>query len=123
SMDAAVGVYDRSGRRLAGTGPASAGALVRQVARTGGPAGASRGSRLVVSVPVLHGERVGGIVRAERSATDATSDTRGAWLILAAIAAAIIAAATAAALLLGRRLAAPLERLTVAARAPRAGTL
>jgi signal transduction histidine kinase len=70
-------------------------------------------------------------VRAVRSDAGAAHDTRGAWLVLGAIAAALIAAAALAALVLGRRLTAPLERLGGAARglgegdfsvrAPRAG--
>jgi signal transduction histidine kinase len=46
----------------------------------------------------------------------ATRDTHGAWLVLGAIALGIITAAVLASMLLGRRLAAPLERLVVSAR-------
>ena len=116
SMDAVVGVYDRSGRRLAGAGPAAAPEVARQVVRAGQPADSTGGDLLVVAVPVLDGERVGGVLRAARRDSDAPRETRNAWLVLGGIGAAIIATAAAAALVLGRRLATPLERLTVAAR-------
>ena len=111
-----LAVYDRSGRRVAGRGPATAPAVVAAVLRSGRPADDAHGGRLVVAVPLLVGERVTGAVRAERSDAGAARDTHGAWLVLAAIAAGVIAAATVAALVLGHRLAAPLERLAVAAR-------
>jgi signal transduction histidine kinase len=114
--DAALAVYDRAGRRVAGRGPATASAVVTAVLRSGRPADDAHDGRLVVAVPLLVRERVTGAVRAERSDVGAAHDTRGAWLVLAAIAACVIAAATVAALVLGRRLAAPLERLAVAAR-------
>jgi signal transduction histidine kinase len=44
------------------------------------------------------------------------TDARGAWLVIAAIAAGILAAATLAAVLLARRLSLPLERLGATAR-------
>ena len=115
-MDAVVGVYDRSGRRLSGAGPAAAPEVARQVVRAGQPADSTEGDLLVVAVPVLDGERVGGVLRAARRDSDAPRETRNAWLVLGGIGAAIIATAAAAALVLGRRLATPLERLTVAAR-------
>ena len=126
-----LAVYDRGGRRVAGRGPATAPPVVASVLHTGRPADAARGSRLEVAVPLLDAERVTGAVRAMRSGAGAAHDTRGAWLVLAAIAAGLIAAASLAALVLGRRLTAPLERLGGAARllgegdfsvrAPRAG--
>jgi signal transduction histidine kinase len=126
-----LAVYDTAGRRVAGRGPASAPPLVASALRTGRPADATHGGELEVAVPLLVAERVTGAVRAARSDAGAARDTRGAWLVLAAIAAGLIAAASVAALVLGRRLAAPLERLAGAARilgegdfsvrAPRAG--
>jgi signal transduction histidine kinase len=112
-----LAVYDRAGRRVAGRGPATAPPVVLSVLRTGRPADDARGGQLEVAVPLLVAERVTGAVRAVRSDAGAAHDTRGAWLILAAIAAGLIAAAGLAALVLGRRLTAPLERLGGAARA------
>ena len=112
----ALGVYDGAGRRVAGRGPAAAPPLVRSVMRSGHPSDGVAGEHLVAAVPLLAGERVTGAVLAVRTGAGAAHDTRRAWLAIAAIAAAVIAAATLAALVLGRRLAAPLERLAAAAR-------
>jgi signal transduction histidine kinase len=111
-----LAVYDRAGRRVAGNGPASAPSLVASVLRTGHPTDAVQSGQLVVAVPLTVDERVTGAVRAVRAQAGAAHDTHGAWLVIAASAAAVIAAASLAALVLGRRLAAPLERLAVAAR-------
>jgi signal transduction histidine kinase len=113
---AALTVYDRSGRRVAGSGPAVAPPAVRSVLRTGRSTQAAGDGRLVAVAPLYSGERVVGALRAQRSDARAASDTRGAWLLLGLAALAIVAGAVVAALVLGRRLAAPLERLAVAAR-------
>jgi signal transduction histidine kinase len=112
----ALSVYDRAGRRVAGDGPPTAPALVRSVLRSGQPSDYADGGKLVAAVPLVVDERVTGAVRAVRAGAGAARDTHGAWLVIAASAAAVIAAASLAALVLGRRLAAPLERLAGAAR-------
>jgi signal transduction histidine kinase len=114
--DDALSVYDRAGRRVAGDGPAAAPALVRAVLRSGHPTDDTEAGKLVIAVPLVVRERVTGAVRAVRADAGAARDTHGARLVIGASAAAVIAAATLAALLLGRRLAAPLERLAAAAR-------
>jgi signal transduction histidine kinase len=124
-----LAVYDRAARRIAGAGAADA--TVREALRTGKPADGTAHGRLVVAVPLLSGERMTGVVRAERSDAEAARDAHQAWLVLAAGAIGLIALAVLAALILGRRLASPLERLATAAgrlgegdfaaRAPRAG--
>jgi signal transduction histidine kinase len=112
----ALAVYDLSGRKVAGRGPARApGAAVRAL-RSGRPADEVAGGRLMAAVPLLHGERVNGVLVAERSGAAAGHDTHQAWLALAAGAAVIVAIAIAAALVLSRRLARPLEVLAYAAR-------
>jgi signal transduction histidine kinase len=111
-----LAVYDRGGRRVAGSGPRVAPRLVSSVLRSGRPSDGVEAGHLVAAVPLVVDERVTGAVLAVRPDAGAARDTRGAWLIIAAIAAAVIAAATIAALVLGRRLAAPLERLAAAAR-------
>lgn len=116
STAGALGVYDLTGRLVAGRGPAAAPAVVRVALRTRRPADATGAGRLVVAVPVLRGERVVGAVRAERADGAAARDARDAWLVLAATSAAIILAGVLAALGLGRHLAAPLERLAGSAR-------
>ncbi len=113
---ARVTVYDGGGRRVAGAGPPRADALVTSALRDGRPTEAAQGSRLIVAVPLLAGERISGVLRAERSAGGAARDTYAAWALIGGIAAVVLALAIAAAALLGRRLARPLEALATAAR-------
>lgn len=123
--------YDLHGRRLVGSGPARADSLVRAALRSGSPTDQIAAGRLRVAVPLVSGERVTGVVRAERSDAAVVASTHRAWLGLTALAAVLIAAAALAALVLGRRQSAPLESLAAAAarlgdgdfsvRAPRAG--
>ena len=108
---ALLALYGRDARRVAGDGPPDAPPLVRAVLRTGRPAEAAAAGRVVAVVPLYAGERVAGALRAERSDARAAAATRHAWLLLGLAALAIIAGAIAAAIVLGRRLAAPLERL------------
>jgi signal transduction histidine kinase len=126
-----VAVYDRRGRRLAGEGPVRADSPVSETLRDGRPADQTSNGQLRSAVALLDGERVTGAVRAERHQGVIDADVHAAWLALLAGAVVVIALAVAAALLLGRRLAAPLERIAAAARrlgegdfaatAPRAG--
>jgi signal transduction histidine kinase len=109
-----LAVYDRSGRRIGGSGgPAVADTVVRDALASGRPVARTGGGRLVVAVPLVAGERVAGAVRADRAAAAAAG---GSWLTLALAAVAVIALAVLAAVLAARRLAAPLERLGAAAR-------
>jgi signal transduction histidine kinase len=71
---------------------------------------------LQVAVPLTHDERITGAVWARRSAVDAATDAREAWLVIGGIAIAIITLAVAAAAVFGRRLGAPLEHLAASAR-------
>jgi signal transduction histidine kinase len=112
----ALAVYARGGGRTAGDGPATADAVVREALATGRPSDRVAGGRLVVAVPLLDNERVAGVVRAERSGSGAADAAGRAWLLLLGAAAAIAVLAVLAAVVLGRRLAAPLERLAAAAR-------
>jgi signal transduction histidine kinase len=111
-----LAVYDGSGRRIAGRGPARADSTVRAALRTGSPSDLARHGQLVTAVPLLVDERVTGALRAQRSGAAAAGATRRAWLALIGLAALVVALAALAALLLGRRLARPLERLAAAAR-------
>ncbi|MGI8623770.1 MAG: sensor histidine kinase [Solirubrobacteraceae bacterium] len=112
-------LYDLSGRRVAGGsagGPPKADAVVRDVRRSRRPSVRSPSGALVAAVPLLTGERVTGAIRAQRSDRVVDARTRNAWLALAAAAIVLVALAAAAAMLLGRRLAAPLEHVALAAR-------
>jgi signal transduction histidine kinase len=112
----AYGVYDRSGRLIAGRGPSNADAVVRFVLRTGKPTDQRGPGVLVAAAPVFAAERVTGVLRAVRPDEAAADTAQRAWLLLALLATGLIGLAILAALLLGRRLAQPLERLAAAAR-------
>jgi signal transduction histidine kinase len=111
-----LAVYDRSGRLVEGRGPARADALVREVLRSGRPADRAADGGLSAAAPLVAHERVAGVLRAQRSDAAVENTTRQAWLAIGVLAAALVAGATLAAVLLARRLARPLERLSVAAR-------
>ena len=104
-----LAVYNTAGTRVAGRGPLRADAATLSAVRTRKPTGVVAGDDLVVAVPLLTGERITGVVRAERSQSAVAARTHRAWLALAGLAAAVVALAVAAALALGRRLARPLE--------------
>src|SRR5439155_23978044 len=110
-----LGVYDRTGRLVAGSGPPRADAVVAATLRTGRPSGQDVSGRLLSAAPLLVRERVAGAVRAQRTAAAAVARTHRAWLRLFALAIGVIAGAGLAALWLGRQLSAPLERLDEAA--------
>lgn len=111
-----LAVYDRTGRRMAGHGPARADALTRAALTSGRPQARSNSGQLLAAVPIVLNERIAGAVRAARPDAEVSEDAHHAWLLLAALGAGVVAAATLAAILLARRLAQPLERLAVDAR-------
>jgi signal transduction histidine kinase len=126
-----LAVYDRAGRRVAGSGPSRADTFVRQTFASGKPVEAATDAELRVALPLLVHERLTGAVRATRPDAAVARRTHRAWLLLAALGLVLIAMATAVAVVLARRLSAPLERLAAgarrlgegdfAARAPRTG--
>ncbi len=109
-------VYDIRGRRVAGRGSTAADSLTRSTLKTGEPASGAHGSELAAVVPLRAAERISGAVLATRPDGVVERATHRAWLALAGLVVGVIAIATGAALVLGRRLAAPLERLAAAAR-------
>jgi signal transduction histidine kinase len=111
-----LAVYDTTGQRIAGQGPAQAGPVVHAAQRTGSPVDRAQDGHLLSAVPLIQRERVVGVVLAQRSDAEVASATHRAWLALAGLVAVLAALAALAAVLLGRRLARPLERLAVAAR-------
>lgn len=114
-----IAVYGSRATRVAGpprSGPLAADAVVRDAITTGRPAERTPPGSLVVAVPLLRGEQVNGAIRAQRSDAVVTDRAHRAWLALGGAALAVVALAVIAAVLLGRRLAAPLERVAIAAR-------
>ncbi len=109
-----LGVYDARGRRVAGTGPTTSGlaALAVDGREHDGPdAGA-----LTVVVPVLSDTTVAGSVRAAIPLAVLRRRIATSWALLALLAAVVTGAAVVAATRAARRISAPFEQLTAAAR-------
>jgi signal transduction histidine kinase len=110
-----IGVYDTVGRRVAGTGPGRS-----VLAASGSKAqvrDAIEGDYLAVIAPIPSDQKPAGTVRAAVLYSTVTDRVHQAWAVMALL--ALIATGLAAALARRQsvRLAAPLERLTRAARA------
>ena len=115
-----LGLYDSSGRRLSGTGPAAADSATR--AALAGQLGQQVESGLIVlAIPVSSAEQVIGAVRAATPSAAVWRRTVLAWAALAVIAAIAVMLAAIVARRLARRISAPLEQLAEASRALGAG--
>jgi signal transduction histidine kinase len=105
-----LGLYNRSGDRIDGTGPVHLEPVVR-------PALDDRivdlpvNGYLVVAVPVVTATKVSGVVRTAEPLSAGASRVRNSWLALAGLAGLVLVAAAAAAVGLARRLTRPLARL------------
>jgi len=111
-----VGVYDAAGRRVAGAGPASSEALVRNVARRGLEENALTGDTLVVGVPIPGDDGSEGYaVRAAESYAQLRYRTYLTWLTMAGLAALVLAVVAGVARARATRLARPLKELAAAA--------
>lgn len=106
-------VYDRSGRRLAGAGPATADQIVR-----GALHGDIRDRRthrqLVAAVPVTANGQAYAAVRAARPLGPIQAGVYRKWLLMAGFGVLVVAIAAAAAQWEARRLSRPVEALAVA---------
>jgi signal transduction histidine kinase len=112
---ASVGVYDMAGRRVAGSGP-SRSALAAGGGKTQVNVGIE-GVDLAVLAPIPSDQKAVGTVRAAEPYSMVTGRVHRAWAAMALFALAAIALAAVIARRQAARLAAPLERLTQAARA------
>lgn len=110
----ALALYDLTGHRVAGTGPADADATTRRALTNRVTDTETNGAR-VVAVPVSANEGVIGVIRAEQST--AASNTRSARIIalLAALAFGVLAIGAAIGYVVAGRLARPIRRLRDAA--------
>ena len=105
-----LGVYDATGRLIAGTGPSHMGAGVRTALRgTVSDQGTDR--NLVVAVPVSQNERVVAVVRASSPRAGIAAQSRSVWAAMVGLALLAFAAAFGLAIVQARRLARPIERL------------
>jgi signal transduction histidine kinase len=116
SFTGELGVYSRTGQRIAGNGPRVADALTRRALGARAPVASAAAGLLLVAVPLVAGERVTGAVRARRDQEAVAQRAHRAWLALAGLGAGVVALAVLAALTLGRRLSRPLDTLASAAR-------
>lgn len=107
-------VYLRSGRRVAGIGPAGADAPVRRALR-GNVADARLNGETVVALPVDGNERVIAAIRAARPASFVDHRIRTAWLIIGAVAAFALVVAALLAWWQARRLTRPIDELVASA--------
>jgi signal transduction histidine kinase len=115
SQVSVVGVYDTAGHRVAGLGPSRsvlAAAGRKSQVRTG-----IEGVDLAVVAPIPSDQKAAGAVRAAVPYSRVTGRVYRAWLAMALFALAALALAAVVARRQAVRLAAPLERLTIAARA------
>jgi signal transduction histidine kinase len=110
-----VGVYQGTGRRVGGVGPATADAEVTE-ALDGGVGSGVRDGFLVLAVPVTHDGDVIGAVRAASPRSDALNQVAIVWLGMILLAGLVIVAVWVVARRQARRLARPLEELSAAAR-------
>jgi signal transduction histidine kinase len=110
-----VGVYDTTGRRMAGSGP-DLSALAANGGTTRVRAGLE-GIDLAVIAPIPSDQKMVGTVRAAVPYSVVTQRVYRAWAAMAIFAVAAIGLAAVIARRQAIRLAAPLERLTLAARA------
>ncbi len=107
-------VYDTSGRRIAGNGPAVADDPVRR-ALLGDVRDVRLKGTIVVAVPINDDERIAGVLRANKSARYVVDRTHRTWLVMAIIGAAALTVAALLALFLARRLTRPVDALVTAA--------
>lgn len=105
-------VYDTTGRRLDGSGPATADAATRQ-ALLGRPASGHHDGVLVVATAITDRstESVVGAVRVTQDDDVVAGQARRAWLAMSAVILAALLVAAAVARAEARRLAAPIARL------------
>lgn len=108
--DQQLGLYDTGGVRVDGAGPDRLGSPVPS-ARVDQVLDSRENGWLVVTVPVVEGGSVRGLVRAAEPLAAGASRVHLVWLQLAALAAVALVLGAIAASALGRRLTRPLEKL------------
>jgi signal transduction histidine kinase len=111
---ARIGVYDPTGRRIAGTGPDPADDVTRS--GTAGPITEKDiGGSIVVALPVGSDENVTAVVRAALPLSVVDARVHRAWRAMAALGLVVIGGATLVALWQARRLSRPVAHLADAA--------
>lgn len=109
-----VGLYTLTGRRISGEGPPTS--QLAELAEDGALHQAVETGHLAVAAPVVRGGQVVATMRVWMPWDQVTDHWIQIWLLLAALGAAVVALSALVAWQLARRVATPLERLTVIAR-------
>ncbi|MCI2421567.1 HAMP domain-containing histidine kinase [Saccharopolyspora sp. K220] len=113
--DTELGVYSRDGALLAGSGPATADAIVTEAYRGDPTRGNSDGDVVFATSVTDNGAQVG-VVRAAAPLTEFYLRTGVTWLAMLGLAVAAVALTWLVARRMAARLAHPLEELSIAAR-------
>ncbi|HEX3648055.1 MAG TPA: HAMP domain-containing sensor histidine kinase, partial [Pseudonocardiaceae bacterium] len=113
--DLTVGIYTTTGRLIEYHGPTSS--ALAAAAADGQVHTGIEGADLAVSAPVPSDQAVAATVRVSIADDQVTDDTLGTWAIMALLGLGVIGIAWLLARRQGRRIATPLERLTISARA------
>ncbi|HEY4458177.1 MAG TPA: HAMP domain-containing sensor histidine kinase [Pseudonocardiaceae bacterium] len=113
--DLTVGIYTTSGRLIDYHGPTSS--ALAAAAADGQVHTGIEGTELAVSAPVPSDQTVAATVRVSIADDQVTDGTLGTWAIMALLGLGVIGIAWLLARRQGRRIAAPLEQLTISARA------
>lgn len=109
-----VGVYDRAGHRVSGSGPALADAVVR-AALDGRETSTTASNTMSVAVPITDGDRVAEAILLTTSLDKVHSRTRNAWLALAGMGLAAVLISALGARIVATRLTRPVDRMTAIA--------
>ncbi len=115
-----IGLYDATGKRVAGTGPARSALASRS--GDGKEHDGNENGQLVVVMPVLSDTTVAGSVRAAVPLSTVRRRVVEAWGGLAALALLVLAVTALLARRASRRIAEPFEQITAAARTLGAGS-
>lgn len=105
-----LGLYDFTGKRVLGSGPASADALVTDALRGKSQQGVT-GGLIVATVPLTSSERVTGVVRASTPVGTVWQQSAVAWLVLAVASVVALLVGVAAAIGVSRRVIRPITVL------------
>ena len=109
-----IGLYDRDGTLITGSGPRQADAATQESLLNRVVAVEALGFR-VVAVPVTADERVVGVIRAQQPTSASAARTRTLTLLIAALAVLVLTIGAGVGFVLANRLARPVRRLRDAA--------
>jgi signal transduction histidine kinase len=112
-VDHLVATYDTHGRRLGGTGPDQADAVVNAALHGSATRDLGDTGAIVVAVPTTSGAAPVAVVRGESPASVVDNRVRLAWAAIVGLAVTVVAVVATGAWFLSRRLVRPVESLTV----------